>query len=125
MNKQLIIWIGALVAGALLGLLRFEWLNELFNFVATAYTRLFQFVAVPTIALAVITTLSTLSKDSGIIFRRTLVYTLLTTLASAAVGLDLYLLIAPSNLPADIVYAEAPGSPSVQAPRPGWPPCCN
>ena len=112
MNKQLIIWIGALVAGALLGLLRFEWLDELFNFVATAYTRLFQFVAVPTIALAVITTLSTLSKDSGIIFRRTLVYTLLTTLASAAVGLALYLLIAPSNLPADIVYAEASAVPS-------------
>lgn len=105
MNKQLIIWIGALIAGAILGYLGIGWLNELFDFIATVYTRLFQFVAVPTIALAVITTLSTLSKDSGSIFRRTLVYTLLTTIASAVVGLLLFLAIAPGNLPAEIVNA--------------------
>jgi len=105
MNKQLILWIGALLVGALLGYLGIGWLNELFDFIATVYTRLFQFVAVPTIALAVITTLSTLSKDSGNIFRRTLVYTLLTTVASAVVGLVLYLVIAPGNLPAEVVNA--------------------
>lgn len=105
MNKQLLIWIGALIAGAILGYLGIGWLNELFDFVATIYTRLFQFVAVPTIALAVITTLSTLSKDSGSIFRRTLVYTLLTTIASAVVGLLLFVAIAPGNLPAEIVHA--------------------
>lgn len=105
MNKQLIIWIGALIAGAILGYLGIGWLNELFDFIATVYTRLFQFVAVPTIALAVITTLSTLSKDSGSIFRHTLVYTLLTTIASAVVGLLLFLAIAPGNLPAEIVNA--------------------
>ena len=105
MNKQLIFWIGALLVGALLGYLGIGWLNELFDFIATVYTRLFQFVAVPTIALAVITTLSTLSKDSGSIFRRTLVYTLLTTVASAVVGLVLYLVIAPGNLPAEVVNA--------------------
>lgn len=105
MNKQLLIWIGALIVGAVLGYLGVGWLNELFDFVATVYTRLFQFVAVPTIALAVITTLSTLSKDSGSIFRRTLVYTLLTTIASAVVGLLLYIAIAPGNLPAEMVNA--------------------
>lgn len=105
MNKQLILWIGALLVGALLGYLGIGWLNELADFIATVYTRLFQFVAVPTIALAVITTLSTLSKDSGSIFRRTLVYTLLTTFASALVGLALYLVIAPGNLPAEVVNA--------------------
>lgn len=105
MNKQLLIWIGALIVGAILGYLGIGWLNELFDFIATVYTRLFQFVAVPTIALAVITTLSTLSKDSGSIFRRTLVYTLLTTIASAVVGLLLFIVIAPGNLPAEIVNA--------------------
>lgn len=105
MNKQLFVWIGALIVGAILGYLGVAWLNELFNFVATVYTRLFQFVAVPTIALAVITTLSTLSKDSGSIFRRTLVYTLLTTIASAVVGLLLFIAIAPGNLPAEVVNA--------------------
>ena len=105
MNKQLFIWIGALFVGALLGYLGIGWLNELFDFIATVYTRLFQFVAVPTIALAVITTLSTLNKDSGSIFRRTLLYTLLTTVASAVVGLLLYLVIAPGNLPAEVINA--------------------
>ena len=105
MNKQLLVWIGALIVGAILGYLGIAWLNELFDFIATVYTRLFQFVAVPTIALAVITTLSTLSKDSGSIFRHTLVYTLLTTIASAVVGLLLLVAIAPGNLPAEIVNA--------------------
>ena len=105
MNKQLLVWIGALIVGAILGYLGIAWLNELFDFIATVYTRLFQFVAVPTIALAVITTLSTLSKDSGSIFRRTLTYTLLTTFASAVVGLLLFIAIAPGNLPAEIVNA--------------------
>ena len=33
-------------------------INEMCDFVATIFTRLFQFIAVPTIALAVITTLA-------------------------------------------------------------------
>lgn len=105
MNKQLVIWIGALIAGAILGYLGIAWLNGLFDFIATIYTRLFQFVAVPTIALAVITTLSSLGsqKDTGKIFRHTLTFTLLTTFASAIVGLLLYIAIAPGNLPAEVV----------------------
>jgi len=95
-----IIWIGALVVGAVLGLLGLDWLNEVMDFVATVYTRLFQLLAVPTIVLAVITTFSTFgSKGSGRIFGRTLIYTLLTTFAAAAVGAILYVLVAPSNLP--------------------------
>lgn len=61
--KKTLIWIAALVLGALLGLLGLAWLDELFNFIASVYTRLFQFIAIPTIALAVITTLSTLGKS--------------------------------------------------------------
>ena len=95
-----IIWIGALVVGAVLGLLGLDWFNEVMDFVATVYTRLFQLLAVPTIVLAVITTFATFgSKGSGRIFGRTLIYTLLTTFAAAAVGAILYVLVAPSNLP--------------------------
>lgn len=90
--------------GAILGLLGINWLNEVMNFVATVYTRLFQLLAVPTIVLAVITTFATFgSKGSGKIFGRTLTYTLLTTFAAAAVGALLYILIAPGNLPIDSV----------------------
>ena len=102
--KKAIIWIGALIVGAILGLLGISWLNEVMNFVATVYTRLFQLLAVPTIVLAVITTFATFgSKGSGKIFGHTLTYTLLTTFAAAAVGAILYVLIAPGNLPIDSV----------------------
>ena len=103
--KNIIIWTSALIVGAVLGWLGIEWLNGLLGFIATAYTRLFQFVAVPTIALAVITTLSSLGgqKETGRIFLHTLTYTLLTTVAAAAVGLVLYLAIKPENLPADAI----------------------
>ncbi len=85
--KRTIIWIAALVVGAILGLLGIARLDEVMNFVATVYTRLFQLLAVPTIVLAVITTFATFgSKGSGKIFGRTLTYTLLTTFAAAAVG---------------------------------------
>ena len=105
--KNIIIWTSALIIGAVLGWLGIEWLNSLLGFIATVYTRLFQFVAVPTIALAIITTLSSLGgqKETGRIFLHTITYTLLTTLAAASVGLVLYLLISPENLPAEVVAA--------------------
>ena len=110
--KNTILWIGALVVGAVLGLLGISWLDEVMNFVATVYTRLFQLLAVPTIVLAVITTFATFgSKGSGRIFGRTLTYTLLTTIAAAAVGAILYVLIAPGNLPLDAVNDASNLSP--------------
>lgn len=108
-TRQLCLWIGALVLGAILGALGIEMINGLMNFVATVYTRLFQLLAVPTIALAVATTLSSLGNqaDTGKIFRHTIVYTLLTTIAAAAVGLLLYNIVAPGNLPASMVQSGA------------------
>ena len=98
--KKTILWIAALVVGAILGLLGLSWLNSLMDFVATVYTRMFQLLAVPTIVLAVITTFATFgSKGSGRIFGRTLIYTLLTTFTAAAIGALLYVTIAPGNLP--------------------------
>lgn len=90
--------------GALLGLLGIGWLNTVMDFIATVYTRLFQLLAVPTIILAVITTFATFgSQGSGRIFGRTLTYTLLTTFAAAAVGAILFVLIAPGNLPLEVL----------------------
>ena len=114
--KRTLIWIGALVVGAVLGLLGLNWLNEVMNFVATVYTRLFQLLAVPTIVLAVITTFATFGwKGSGKIFAHTLTYTLLTTFAAATVGAVLYVLIAPGNLPLEAI--SEPSQPSDLAPQ--------
>lgn len=111
--SQIALWIGALVLGALLGILGITPLNALMDFIATVYTRLFQLLAVPTIALAVITTLAQLGnqKDTGRIFRRAILYTMLTTIMAAAVGLLLYLAIAPGNLPVDLVKNGNAGVP--------------
>ena len=112
-GRQLVLWFGALTLGAILGVLGIEALNEFFGFIATVFTRLFQFIAVPTIALAVITTLSSLGakKNTGRIFAHAVTYTLLTTISAAAVGLALYLWIAPGNLPAEIIGQGAADVP--------------
>lgn len=102
------LWLGALVVGTVLGMLGVGWIDSATNFVATVYTRLFQFVAIPTIALAVTTTLARFGtqKDTGRIFRHTLTYTLLTTVAAAAVGMLLYRIISPDNLPIEAIQGD-------------------
>ena len=104
-GRQFIFWMTALVAGGILGTLGIQWLNDFFNFMASVYTRLFQFVAVPTIALAVTTTLAQLGarKNTGRIFLHTILYTLLTTAAAALVGLQLFKVIEPGNLQAEVI----------------------
>ena len=113
--KRLTIWIAALLVGTVLGLLGIGWIDEVMNFVAAVYTRLFQLLAVPTIVLAVITTLSTFGGHQGRLFVRTLTYTLLTTISAAAVGAVLYLLIQPANLPVDVI---GQGAEAVEASAP-------
>lgn len=112
-GRQFLVWFAALILGGFLGWLGIQPLNDLFNFIATIFTRLFQFIAVPTIALAVITTLSALGakKETKRIFAHALTYTLLTTISAAAIGLILYLWIAPGNLPADVIGAGAGNVP--------------
>ena len=90
-----------------MGIFGISWLDSLMNFIATVYTRLFQLLAVPTIALAVITTLASLGNqaDTGKIFRHAITYTLLTTIAAAAVGLVLYNIVSPGNLPTALVQS--------------------
>lgn len=113
----MLVWIGALIVGAILGLLQTGWLDDVMNFVATIYVRLFQLLAVPTIVLAVATTLTSLGKgqEAGRIFRHTISYTLLTTIVAAAVGLILYVVIAPGQLDIKTVETDSPlSTPSTQ-----------
>lgn len=112
-TRQLVFWIGALIIGAVLGLLGIDGLNRLMDFIATVYTRLFQLLAVPTIALAIATTLASFGnqKDTGRIFRHAVTYTLLTTFAASIVGLVLYLIISPENLPMNVADDGASALP--------------
>lgn len=101
-RRQMLLWMGALLLGVAAGLPSIAWIDQVMNFIASVYTRLFQLLAVPTIVLAVITTLSSLGaqRESGRIFRTALQYTLATTVAAAVVGLLLFLVVRPDNLPA-------------------------
>ena len=112
-KSQIIIWIAALAAGAGAGCLGISILNEFFNFIATVFTRLFQFIAVPTIALAVITTLSELGtkKSTGRIFAHTAFYTLLTTFCAATVSLLLYIIFTPDNIALNTIAQQASKAP--------------
>ena len=108
-NKQIFWWLGALLIGALLGLVHVKGVDAVCGFIATVYTRLFQFLAVPTVALAITTTLISFGRQRRTreIFTHTITYTLLTTLAASLVGFGLYLWISPGNLPAEMISSVA------------------
>ena len=98
--NRVAVWCAALVIGAFLGMPQIQFLTDLFNFIATVFTKLFQFVAVPVIALAVITTLAELGakRETGKIFGHAVFYTLSTTFAAAVVALLMFIWIAPDNV---------------------------
>lgn len=104
-----------LILGVVFGYMNVPSINEVMNFIANVFTRLFSFIAVPIIALALISTLAKLGKDSnsGRIFKHTIFYTLTTTIAAAIVGATLYLIVAPANVPAEIAgTAQVAGVPN-------------
>lgn len=107
--KKFVIWMGALVVGAGLGAIGCPWLNEFFDFIAAAYTQLFKFVAIPTVALAILTAMASLGegKSMGKVFAKTLTFTVLTSLVAALVGLGLFILVDPSALSQDVIDAVA------------------
>ena len=104
-TRQIVIWFGALVLGSILGALGCKGLNEFFDFVASAYTRCFQFVAVPTVALAILTAMASLGEGRamGRVFARTFTYTVLTSFVAALVGMGLYILVQPGSLSPDAI----------------------
>ncbi len=104
-NKQTLIWVGALVLGVVLGLLNVEMINSTMTVLAQIFARLFQLIAIPTIAVAVVATMMNLGAEKGTvkIFRRAMTYTLLTTIIAAAVGVSIYYIVSPSNLSADFI----------------------
>ena len=103
--KQMILWLAAMLIGGALGVVNCAEINDFFNFVAQGYTNLFKFVAIPTIALAITTTLASLggSSNTGRIFLHTIIFTLLTTVAAALVGVLLYKIVAPGSLPNELI----------------------
>ena len=107
--KQAIIWTAALAIGAVLGMLGIAPLNDFMDFVASSYTRCFQFVAVPTVALAILTAMASLGDGNamGKVFAKTFACTCLTSFVAALVGLGLFVLVDPGTIDQGAVKAVA------------------
>ncbi len=103
------LYIGALIVGSLIGFAGNTDINAVMDFIATVFTRLFSFIAVPIIAVSLISTLANLSKNSkgGSIFAHTIFYTLLTTILAALLGAVLFAVIKPANVPATLSSSAA------------------
>jgi len=104
-----VFYIGALIIGALIGFAGNTDVNAVMDFIATVFTRLFSFIAVPIIAVSLISTLANLSRNSkgGTIFIHTIFYTLLTTILAAVLGAVLFSVIKPANVPAAMTESAA------------------
>lgn len=70
------------------------------DFIATVFIRLFKFIAIPIIAVSIISTLAGIARSaqSGKIFRRTIFYTLFTTILAAGLAAVLFAVFAPANV---------------------------
>ncbi len=95
-----IAYVVAIVLGIIVGMSAQTHLMLAVDFIATFFIRLFKFLAIPIICVSIISSLSVLSenKESSRIFRRTISYTLLTTILAAAVAAGLYIIFQPANV---------------------------
>jgi len=99
-----IFYLIAIVLGIVNGVWGSSATQSFADFIATMFIRLFKFVAIPIIAVSIISTLSSISKSrsSGRIFRHTIFYTLFTTILAATLAAVLYEVFSPGNVSASI-----------------------
>mgnify|MGYP003033361695 CR=1 FL=1 len=104
-----IFYLIAIVLGIVNGVWGSSATQSFADFIATMFIRLFKFVAIPIIAVSIISTLSSISKSSssGRIFRHTIFYTLFTTILAATLAAILYEVFSPENVSASISGAAA------------------
>ena len=104
-----IFYLIAIVLGIVNGVWGSSATQSFADFIATMFIRLFKFVAIPIIAVSIISTLSSISKSrsSGRIFRHTIFYTLFTTILAATLAAILYEVFSPGIVSASISGAAA------------------
>lgn len=100
--------------GIISGLSGIEFLQSAGLLIADVFIKLFKCISLPIIALSIIVTLSNYRSDGVMktVWRRTICYTLGTTLLAATVSCILYILIHPSMVG---VVSQAVNSPAVGA----------
>jgi Na+/H+-dicarboxylate symporter len=106
----------AIVLGIISGLYGSEFLQNLSVLISDVFIKIFKCISLPIIALSIIVTLSQYSADAQMngIWRKTLLYTLSTTIIAASVACALYLIIKPSNI-SILDFSAIPSQNSVSA----------
>lgn len=99
-NYTYFFYLVALVLAVLTGFSDNVFFQHLGTVVSDVFIKIFKLISLPIIALSIIVTLSQYhaNEDMKGIWRKTLFYTLTTTILAASIALLLYLLIAPSNV---------------------------
>ena len=108
--RILLFYAAAIALGVLNGFYGTDLTIRAGDFLSSVFIRLFKFISIPIIAVSLISTLAQLgeSRESGQIFRRTIFYTLFTTIIAATVAAALFLLYAPANVSLPAAAGEVP-----------------
>ncbi|AHA28132.1 dicarboxylate/amino acid:cation symporter [Candidatus Liberibacter americanus] len=99
-HKKALFYIFSISIGILSGVSNIPILNELAEFIANAFVRIFAFISLPLVSLSLIVSLSRYSPEQGMgnIWLKTVFYAMLTTVIAASVALILYNIISPANM---------------------------
>jgi Na+/H+-dicarboxylate symporter len=95
-----LIYFIAIALGIFSGLSNIPLLQNFGLLISDIFIKIFKCISLPIIALSLIVTLSSYRSDGGMhtLWRKTIFYTLSTTLIAAALSCVLYLIIAPGNV---------------------------
>lgn len=90
----------AIICGVINGLYASDFGMDAARFISNVFIKLFKFISVPIIGITICTTISKIGnqKSQGFLWKRTLFYTLTTTILSATVAAIMYFIIAPKNI---------------------------
>ncbi len=114
--RKPVIYALMIVLGILGGLSDVAVVKTIGHLITETFIRMFKCISLPIIALSIIVTLSNYRSDGMMrkVWRRTMCYTLATTLLAALISFILYLLIKPSLINSDphttqTAFAQQPG----------------
>ena len=95
LQQKLLLYVLAISFGIASGLSEISFLHQTVHFITDAFMRIFNFLSLPLIALALIVTITTYKTDGEMksLSSKTLQYTFGTTIIAATVACVLYILI--------------------------------
>ncbi|MDR0679746.1 MAG: dicarboxylate/amino acid:cation symporter [Puniceicoccales bacterium] len=99
-SRKMVFYAIAILAGIYCGFTEIQFLGQIGKFCSEVFIRMFRCISMPIISLSVIVALFHYSsnKEMSAIWKKTLFYTLVTTVIAASVAAILYVTIKPSNV---------------------------